>query len=373
MAERITKERITRSLEPPVHQATSLSCFVAATLLQNDQSITGIEPFSIENDDAVVACCGVDDISFIDEEENVDHEYSKNICVDTNVHNPNSSVLRHSIASIPRDATVLSEVGVVEDIVDQYDENYFSVNFGEEIVEEMITSSFHGNPLNAKSAMAAYRLMIYRTSLVAKHFSPFKCLQAEGQAILLRNNADMVVSLHGAVFFQVKERGVDQILDSLSSDDQETARATIAKIRQSNRLQSKDYRPLQYKDLNTIQEKDDNTPAEVNFNQLLQKVGRTIKNDHTVQKLLSYVILFGSHSCGSTIDLTLKSYIDKTQSDLVTILQRYIFKTYPDAISVAFFPLVMECLVDLKKLCTIKNQRQSAQISKQNLKRLICS
>ena len=52
--------------------------------------------------------------------------------------------------------------------------------------------------------MTAYRLMIQRVARVAQNFSDFLDLPTIAQTTLLKNNADMIVSLRGAVFFEMK-------------------------------------------------------------------------------------------------------------------------------------------------------------------------
>ena len=55
--------------------------------------------------------------------------------------------------------------------------------------------------------MTAYRLMIQRVARVAQNFSDFLDLPTIAQTTLLKNNADMIVSLRGAVFFEMKKQG----------------------------------------------------------------------------------------------------------------------------------------------------------------------
>ena len=75
--------------------------------------------------------------------------------------------------------------------------------------------------------MAAYRLMIQRVTRVAQSFNDFLDLPAITQTTLLKDNADMIVSLRGAVFFENKKQGLDQILSSLGIEDLQSAREMI--------------------------------------------------------------------------------------------------------------------------------------------------
>ena len=53
----------------------------------------------------------------------------------------------------------------------------------------------------------AYRLMIQRINRVATGFGPFQSLNLKSQSVLLKHNADLVVSLRGAVFMEVNKQG----------------------------------------------------------------------------------------------------------------------------------------------------------------------
>ena len=121
-----------------------------------------------------------------------------------------------------------------------HDRSYKSVNFGEDLIKEMLFSSVCRMPLSAKSTMTAYRLMIQRVIIhqiyqdlcpmlqlfvyiylftllftqvhkVATAFDPFSKLSMRTQAALLKHNADLVVSLRGAIFFESRKQGLDQV------------------------------------------------------------------------------------------------------------------------------------------------------------------
>ena len=47
------------------------------------------------------------------------------------------------------------------------------MNFGEDLIKEMVFSSVCGVPLSVRSSMTAYRLMIQRVHRVATNFDPF--------------------------------------------------------------------------------------------------------------------------------------------------------------------------------------------------------
>ena len=47
---------------------------------------------------------------------------------------------------------------------------------------------------------------------MATAFDPFSKLSMRTQAALLKHNADLVVSLRGAIFFEQRKQGLDQVL-----------------------------------------------------------------------------------------------------------------------------------------------------------------
>ena len=120
----------------------------------------------------------------------------------------------------------VDEINAVSEFVSVHDKYYKSINMGEDVIKEMMMSSMFGIPLSTKAAMTAYRLMIERVTCVAQNFKDFMNLPCRVQKILLKHNADKVVSLRGAVFFQM-ENGLDQILSSLGINDLEPAKKMI--------------------------------------------------------------------------------------------------------------------------------------------------
>ena len=59
--------------------------------------------------------------------------------------------------------------------------------------------------------MQAYKVMQQRVTCVALNLLEFNTLAPATQAALLRHNSDLIVSLRGAVFFEEKKQGMDQV------------------------------------------------------------------------------------------------------------------------------------------------------------------
>ena len=184
----------------------------------------------------------------------------------------------------------------------------------------------------------------------------------------------MIISLQGAVFFQFRQQGVDQILTCLGTEDYETARGIMTEVRQSHNKKDEDYKGIEYKNFNTLQEIVDNTSTEIIHAQLLSKVVKIVVYDQNFIKLLTYMALFCiDYYDECTIDTKTKSYIKRIQEWLTVIAQRYIFTTYSQTTAVKIFHGVMECLSDLRIICHIKSKRKLAQMSSHTLKHLIGS
>ena len=202
--------------------------------------------------------------------------------------------------------------------------------------------------------MAAYRLMIQRVTRVAQSFNDFLDLPAITQTTLLKNNADMIVSLRGAVFFEIKKQGLDQILSSLGIEDLQSARDMIfATLKCQNTLKR-----IDYKTFNTIQDKTEGV-IEKRYDQLLAQIGTTIAFNQNLVILFSYVLLFYvGGSDYDTYEETSRERIIRIHDLLIGLLERYLFAMFDREIARGIFSAIMKCVEDLKELTMIKKRRQ---------------
>ena len=316
--------------------------------------------------------CGINDISFIDEEDDINNnliqtyankrEKIPNLCLE--IGPPYTQTLS---------ATTDFKEDAVKILTSTYDENYFSINFGENLIQEMITSSIMGNPLSPNAAINAYHCMRHRITKVAKHFIGFTSLPGKIQSVLLKQNADMLISLQGVVFFQCKANGLDQILYSLGTEDRETARTMIAGRRHLNNNPGEDYKLIDYKNFNTLQEKKDNSLSEIRYDKLSSWVGAAVGNDQNLLKILSYVILFCSDFYDECVDSKTKRYIEMKQEGIIRLLQTYVYATNSKSSASRIFGTLIESLSHLRELCYIKKKRKLSQIPSSTLKVLINS
>ncbi len=100
---------------------------------------------------------------------------------------PTGGLPHNLIADVTAD-----EISQIRAIARIHDINYKSINFGEELIKEMVMSSVFKVPLSPSATMTAYRLMIQRVTKVAQGFDPFVNLQYKMQSTLLKHNADLV-------------------------------------------------------------------------------------------------------------------------------------------------------------------------------------
>lgn len=234
-----------------------------------------------------------------------------------------------------------------------HDRCYKSVNFGEDLIKEMLFSSVCGIPLSPQSTMTAYRLMINRVHKVASGFDPFARLNERTQRALLRQNADLVVSLRGAIFFESRKQGLDQIVITLGVNDCEFARKIIRDARQQR------INKIDYSAMNSLQKIDLRSPDEQSYQRLLERVSSTVTFDTNLSKLLTYVLLFMSDFNSEDVEAEMAT-ITSTQETMITMLQRYIYATYPKELAVILFSRVISCIGYLQDLTLIKKKRELA-------------
>merc|ERR1739844_764329 len=93
----------------------------------------------------------------------------------------------------------------LEGLVKAHNDKYRSVNFGEELIKEMIMCSMFGIPVSTSAAINGYRLSVERITRIAHNLDCFTDLPKNDQNNLLKENADFLVNLRGAIFFDKKE------------------------------------------------------------------------------------------------------------------------------------------------------------------------
>ena len=258
----------------------------------------------------------------------------------------------------------VDEINAVSEFVSVHDKYYKSINMGEDVIKEMMMSSMFGIPLSTKAAMTAYRLMIERVTCVAQNFKDFMNLPCRVQKVLLKHNADKIVSLRGAVFFQM-ENGLDQILSSLGIDDLGPAKKMIQKTLLTHQnTKEETYKIIDYAKFNTIQDRTDSPAAERRHDLLQSLVGNYVGFNQNLMKILSYVLIFcGDYKCDESklkeVDI---ENIQKVQDGLIVFLRRYVSATYPQTMAKTVDERLMECVRNITEICFITKKRRLTEV-----------
>lgn len=236
----------------------------------------------------------------------------------------------------------------LKEIVTKHDERYRSVNFGEALIKEMIMCSMFGIPISANAALAGYRLSVERITRIAHDLHSFRALSKDDQSSLLKENADLLVSLRSCVFFDARKRGVDQVLISMGIDDMETIKNVFKPIMKEGNM----LKHIDYKTFNSIQTITDSA-TEVRYNYLQEKVAQQLGDD-VIPILLTYIILF---SCDMT-SLMDRHNVEKIQDQYTRMLQRYLYSKHPRRTA---------SLILAEALCSITRIREMAEIKKRRM------
>lgn len=64
-------------------------------------------------------------------------------------------------------------------------------------------------------ALEGYKLQVERLTKIANSLQHFTNLCKPDRDALMKENADLIVSLNGALFFDKKKKGVDQVMSSM--------------------------------------------------------------------------------------------------------------------------------------------------------------
>jgi len=234
----------------------------------------------------------------------------------------------------------------LDKLVKQHEERYRSVNFGEELIKEMIMCSMFGIPVSTSAAIAGYRLTVERITRIAHNLECFTDLSKIDQNALLKENADLLVSLLGAIFFDSRKKGVDQVLISMGVDDMETINSMFTPLLQENQMKHIDYATF-----NSIQVIA-NPVTEQRYNSLQAKVAELICDEICVI-LVYYIILFSSDFCV----LADRRQVERNQGTFLNMLHRYLYSKTPRHKACQEMASVLSSLTCLREMADIKKSR----------------
>merc|ERR1719350_2576667 len=259
----------------------------------------------------------IQQISYNQHDYGWDSDYENDIF--TSDEEDNTRALLKAIANEPEIKFTTAEYNQLEKLVKDHDERYRSVNFGEELIKEMIMCSMFGIPVSTSAAINGYRLSVERITRIAHNLDCFTDLPKNDQNNLLKENADLLVNLRGAIFFDRKKKGVDQVLISMGIDDLQTIKTMFTPLLKENSMKH-----IDYKTFNSIQAVA-NPVTEARYSALQKRVAGLLSNDDFITVLTTYIILFSDDFC-NLID---KRRVAQTQDRFIWMLQRYIYSQFP--------------------------------------------
>merc|ERR1740128_895554 len=233
-------------------------------------------------------------------------------------------------------------------IVESHDERYRSVNFGEELIKEMIMCSMFGIPMSTSAAISGYRLTVERITRIANNLETFGTLPKFDQNSLLKENADLLVSMRGAIFFDSRKKGVNQVLISMGIDDMDTIKNMFTPLMKEDRMKH-----IDYKTFNSIQQVN-NTETELRYNFLQGKVAEAI-GDQIVAVLLTYIILF-SNDFLKDVDRCDRRRIEMVQERYIRMLERYIYSKYCRGEACHVFSTCLNAVTCIREMADIKKR-----------------
>merc|ERR1719350_1330766 len=286
----------------------------------------------------------IQQISYNQHDYGWDSDYENDIF--TSDEEDNTRALLKAIANEPEIKFTQEEELQLDKLVKQHNERYRSVNFGEELIKEMIMCSMFGIPMSTSAAISGYRLTVERITRIANNMGCFNDLPLVDQSSLLKENADLLVSLRGAIFFDSKKKGVDQVLISMGIDDMKTIKTMFTPLLKENSMKH-----IDYKTFNSIQAIA-NPATEARYNYLQCKVADSIPDDVCII-LVTYIILFSTDFCL----LSDRSLVERTQEIFTRLLQRYLYSQKPRHLACAVFSTVLSAVSFIREMADIKKSR----------------
>jgi len=254
--------------------------------------------------------------------------------------------IRNILSNEPEIKFSAEEYIQLEKLVKDHDERYRSVNFGEELIKEMIMCSMFGIPVSTSAAINGYRLSVERITRIAHNLDCFTDLPKNDQNNLLKENADLLVNLRGAIFFDKKKKGVDQVLISMGIEDLQTIKTMFTSL-----LKEDSMKHIDYKTFNSIQAVA-NPATESRYNFLQSRVADLITDDITTI-LITYIILFSVDFC-SLMD---RRRVEQTQEVYIRMLQRYIYSKMPRKVACSMLAKTLGAVTCLREMADIKKSR----------------
>jgi len=206
--------------------------------------------------------------------------------------------------------------------------------------------SMFGVPVSTSAAIQGYRLQVERITRISNSLKCFTNLQKVDQIALLKENADLLVSFRGAIFFDKKKKGVDQVMSSMGIDDMEVIKKMFKPMIETHSMNH-----IDYKVFNSIQDPG-NKKTEERYSFLQGKVADTIL-DNITTILMTYIILFSSDFCS----LEDRRTVERTQHHYLRILERLIYSASSRYRACSRMAQTLNAVTCVREMADIKKNR----------------
>merc|ERR1719278_1032379 len=235
-------------------------------------------------------------------------------------------------------------------IVRDHDVVYFSVNFGEVLIKEMLMCSMFGVQVSSSAALQGYKLQVERITRIANSLPAFNNQVKADQNALLKENADLIVSLCGAIFFDKKKKGIDQILSSMGTQDKSMIEKMFKSLMENHEMNH-----IEYKIFNSIQDPA-NKKTEEHYTNLQGKVADAV-SDHLTSVMMTYIILFSP----DFVQLENKKIVEKIQFNYLKLLEKHIYSSEPQETGRSRFVSILNAITCVREMADIKKARSITQ------------
>ena len=235
----------------------------------------------------------------------------------------------------------------LEILVTSHDAQYRSVNFGEEMIKEMMMCSMFGIPISSSAAINGYKLCVQRVFKIARSLEEFQLLANEDKESLLKVNADLLVCLRGAIFFDTRKSGKDQVLVSMGDQDIELLNTMFSQAMKEDA----NMKHIEYKTFNSVQDirqKD----TEDRYKVIQERVGFYLE-DNNATVLVTLIILFSADACF----LQNQDQVAKIQENFIVLLQKYLNTRYSRLTACLQLAQCMEAVSLLREMADLKKTR----------------
>ena len=264
----------------------------------------------------------------------------------------------HSISQLEN--PIEDVISIVDNIVENYTINYESINAGGYIIKQLVFSALFSVPVPEKYLIAINSLLLHRFIKVSQNIPHFSKLPTRLQNVLLKHNAYMNTILRETCYNE-RNRKFGRIQGLPGFDKRECSEDMIKMLLKADEDPSKIYE----KNCQATLSKYMKQPEFERIHLLIQIIQPKVAYDPNIIILLSHVVLFCSDFEDESISTTEKSCIEKIQEEISSLLQRYLFAKFPRGMAILGFSKVMETLVDLREIATIK--MKANQKMEQNL------